>query len=118
MRNALAVPALCLYVACARGVYQPVEPHGDRVVQALWTHHRAVILVTTGDPAAEVDVRQFGQAIRFFVTTTGIASDTGSWAGHLPTAGLSKTLRQWDQWYAEHRTSLYFDAESCQVRAR
>lgn len=58
---------------------------------------------------------EFARSIEFLENVTGIQSNTGTWAGRIPTDDLPETVKRWEEWYKTRRGELRLSRDACGV---
>ncbi len=97
---------------CGAGESGPrVDPH------TIWSCNRAIAQRVARGGAFSLD--ELRGVVGFFETLTGISAGVdGTGFGPIPTRMFATSVDRWDDWYAEHRDLLRWDARGAAVVVR
>lgn len=84
---------------------------------AIWRAHGTVVEKSLQEEMP-FDQSRFAAAVEFMENTSGIVSNTGTFAGRLPLEGFSKIVKRWQDWFSKHQHELRLDAATCRVTVR
>jgi hypothetical protein len=88
-----------------------------QAVRALWSYHIAVVRAAVRSKGV-VDLKSFTGSIEALERITGVKSNTGTWAGRVPTRDLLQTVSEWEQWFNRRGKNLRLHDFGCTDNGR